>query len=172
MNIPLHNVIKHRLCYYENATSRGENLHNVPLKLWSGSTTHLTRLDVCQWCSGSANHSSSSRQKTTYSHWYVMLLNVLFALHQNISYLQNSKMLNLCLKKMIHGSHNILLNVMLCYIFTVYNGRACHLVFLVCFWLHFHPKGEIQIKFQKGKSKQKVKTCFEQFLCHLQIDFK
>ncbi len=45
--------------------------------------------------------------------------------------------------------------VTLCYIFTVYNGRACHLVFLACcFWLHFHPKGEIQIKSQKGKSNQ------------------
>ncbi len=31
---------------------------------------------------------------------------------------------------------------MLCYIFTVYNGRACHLIFLACcFWLHFNPKG-------------------------------
>ncbi len=45
--------------------------------------------------------------------------------------------------------------VMLYYTFTVYNGKACHLFYLVCcFWLHFNHKGEIQIKSQMGKSKQ------------------
>jgi len=42
--------------------------------------------------------------------------------------------------------------IILCYIFTFYKGRACHLVFLAgCFWLHFNPKGEIQIKYQNLK---------------------
>ncbi len=76
-------------------------------------------------------------------------------------------------QKRIKKGHTILC-FMLYYTFTVYNGKACHIFFLACcFWLHFNHKGEIQIKSQMGKSKQdKVKTCFELFLCYLQIDLK
>ncbi len=187
--------------------------------------THFTKLDVCQWCLGSATHSSSSQQKITYSHWYLVKSSLLYCqfFHmystyiqrieiallsdpwciqlilntdsrhsntdkysltictyklyrfnavecfvctfiRNTSYLLNGKMLNFCLMKMLR---DVMLHF---HCLHVYNGRACHLVFLTCcFWLHFNPKGGIQ----KGKSKQnKVQTCFEQFLCHLQIDFK
>ncbi len=83
----------------------------------------------------------------------------MFCLHfiRTTSYLTllNSKiMLNLFKENLSKRCH-IIVCLMLCYIFTVYNGRACHLIFLACcFWLHFNPKGEIQIKPQKGKSKQ------------------
>jgi len=41
------------------------------------------------------------------------------------------------------------------------------------FWLVVSDCTLIQIISQKGISKQnKVKTYFEQFICHLQIDFK
>ncbi len=80
----------------------------------------------------------------------------MFCLHfiRTTSYLLNSKMLNLFKENLSKRCH-IIVCLMLCYIFTVYNGRACHLIFLACcLWLHFNPKGEIQIKPQKGKSKQ------------------
>ncbi len=58
----------------------------------------------------------------------------------------------------------MLCHVILCYIFTVYNGRACHLVFLALSDCSFTPRGGIQIKSQKEKSKlNKCKTCFELF---------
>ncbi len=34
-------------------------------------TTHFTRLDVCQWCSGSANHLSSPSVISPYSVYVV-----------------------------------------------------------------------------------------------------
>ncbi len=75
------------------------------------------------------------------------------------SYLQNSKMLNLCLKKTNQGSHNIL-----CYIFTVYNGRACHLVFLARFWL-VSAQGENPDQFPEGKKKVVLNNVF--VICRL-----